>query len=117
VSTSGEIRHAIADGEAKPGERLPPARDLAAVLGVDTTTVLRCGNYAKKKPWSSDVGSASPLPARRNAAPPEGTLREHQRGTRVHPRSLVLARSPLFAGLSRPPLPARALALLFGAEW
>ena len=32
---------AIADGEAKPGERLPPARDLAAVLGVNTNTVLR----------------------------------------------------------------------------
>jgi GntR family transcriptional regulator len=26
------IRRAIADGEARPGERLPPARDLAAVL-------------------------------------------------------------------------------------
>jgi GntR family transcriptional regulator len=35
------IRRAIADGEAKPGERLPPARDLAAVLGVNTNTVLR----------------------------------------------------------------------------
>jgi GntR family transcriptional regulator len=29
------------DGEAKPGERLPPARDLAAVLGVNRNTVLR----------------------------------------------------------------------------
>jgi GntR family transcriptional regulator len=38
---AGEIRHAIADGEAKSGERLPPAKDLAAVLGVDTNTVLR----------------------------------------------------------------------------
>jgi GntR family transcriptional regulator len=36
-----EIRRAIADGEAKPGERLPPAKDLAAVLGVNTNTVLR----------------------------------------------------------------------------
>src|ERR1700677_470972 len=36
-----EIRRAIADGEAKPGERLPPARDLAAVLDVNTNTVLR----------------------------------------------------------------------------
>jgi GntR family transcriptional regulator len=36
-----EIRHAIAEGEAKPGERLPPAKDLAAVLGVNTNTVLR----------------------------------------------------------------------------
>jgi GntR family transcriptional regulator len=38
---AGEIRRAIADGEATPGERLPPARDLAAVLGVNTNTVLR----------------------------------------------------------------------------
>ena len=29
---AGEIRRAIADGEAKPGERLPPAKDLAAEL-------------------------------------------------------------------------------------
>src|SRR6478735_7757375 len=35
------IRRAIADGEAGPGERLPPARDLAAVIGVNTNTVLR----------------------------------------------------------------------------
>jgi GntR family transcriptional regulator len=35
------IRRAISDGEAEPGERLPPARDLAAVLGVNSNTVLR----------------------------------------------------------------------------
>ena len=35
------IRRAIADGEASPGERLPPARDLAAELGVNSNTVLR----------------------------------------------------------------------------
>jgi|SRR5690349_23702341 DNA-binding GntR family transcriptional regulator len=38
---AGEIRRAISDGEARPGERLPPAKDLAAVLGVNTNTVLR----------------------------------------------------------------------------
>jgi GntR family transcriptional regulator len=38
---AAKLRRAIADGEAKPGERLPPARDLAAVLGVNTNTVLR----------------------------------------------------------------------------
>src|SRR3954453_21869953 len=38
---AAEIRRAIAEGEARPGERLPPAKDLAAVLGVNTNTVLR----------------------------------------------------------------------------
>jgi GntR family transcriptional regulator len=38
---AGAIRRAIADGEATAGERLPPARDLAAVLGVNTNTALR----------------------------------------------------------------------------
>ena len=38
---AAEIRRAIADGEAKPGEHLSPAKDLAAVLGVNTNTVLR----------------------------------------------------------------------------
>jgi len=35
------IRRAIADGEARPCERLPPARDLAEVLGVNANTVFR----------------------------------------------------------------------------
>lgn len=38
---AGQIRRAIAEGEAKAGERLPPAKDLAAVMGVNTNTVLR----------------------------------------------------------------------------
>jgi DNA-binding transcriptional regulator YhcF (GntR family) len=41
MQVAAEIRRAIAEGEAKPGERLPPARDLAAVLEVNTNTVLR----------------------------------------------------------------------------
>ncbi|MHB1998941.1 MAG: GntR family transcriptional regulator [Solirubrobacteraceae bacterium] len=38
---AAQIRRAIAEGEAKPGERLPPARDIAAVVGVNSNTVLR----------------------------------------------------------------------------
>jgi GntR family transcriptional regulator len=38
---AGEIRRAIAEGEAVPGERLPLAKDMAAVLGVNKNTVLR----------------------------------------------------------------------------
>jgi GntR family transcriptional regulator len=41
AQAAAEIRRAITDGEAKAGERLPPAKDLAAVLGVNTNTVLR----------------------------------------------------------------------------
>jgi DNA-binding transcriptional regulator YhcF (GntR family) len=41
MQVAAAIRRAIADGEAKPGERLPPAKDLASVLGVNTNTVLR----------------------------------------------------------------------------
>lgn len=38
---AAEIRRSITEGDAKPGDRLPPARHLAAVMGVNTNTVLR----------------------------------------------------------------------------
>jgi GntR family transcriptional regulator len=38
---AAEIRRAIAEGEAAPGERLPLAKDIAAVLRVNKNTVLR----------------------------------------------------------------------------
>jgi GntR family transcriptional regulator len=38
---AAEIRRAIAEGEAVPGERLPLAKDMAAILGVNKNTVLR----------------------------------------------------------------------------
>ena len=38
---AAEIRRAIAEGEAVPGERLPLVQDIAAVLGVNKNTVLR----------------------------------------------------------------------------
>jgi GntR family transcriptional regulator len=38
---AAEIRGDIVRGEVRPGQRLPPARDMAAVLGVHPNTVLR----------------------------------------------------------------------------
>ena len=38
---AAEIRRAIADGEAGHGDRLPLAKDMAAILGVNKNTVLR----------------------------------------------------------------------------
>lgn len=38
---AGQLRRAIADGSLEAGQRLPPARDLAAALGINTNTVLR----------------------------------------------------------------------------
>jgi GntR family transcriptional regulator len=38
---AAQIREAIANGEARPGDRIPSARHLAAVTGVNTNTVLR----------------------------------------------------------------------------
>jgi GntR family transcriptional regulator len=38
---AAEIRRAIAEGEAGPGERLPLVKDIAAILEVNKNTVLR----------------------------------------------------------------------------
>ena len=58
---AAEIRRAIADGEAGPGERLPPARDLAAVLGVNS--IRSSGHFVSSETracWSFGAGEGSP---------------------------------------------------------
>ncbi len=46
---AAEIRRAIAQGEAGPGERLPLAKDIAAVLGVNKNTVLRAMHILREE--------------------------------------------------------------------
>jgi GntR family transcriptional regulator len=46
---SAEIRRAIADGEAGPGERLPLVKDIAAVLGVNKNTVIRAMHILREE--------------------------------------------------------------------
>jgi DNA-binding transcriptional regulator YhcF (GntR family) len=46
---AAEIRRAIAAGEAAPGDRLPPAKDFAAVLGVNSNTVLRAFHQLREE--------------------------------------------------------------------
>jgi DNA-binding GntR family transcriptional regulator len=41
LRVAADLRRSIAEGEAKPGQRLPPARDLAAVAGVNQNTMFR----------------------------------------------------------------------------
>ena len=41
LQVAADLRREIGDGEIKPGERLPPARDLAAVTGVNQNTMFR----------------------------------------------------------------------------
>src|SRR5580692_4650906 len=49
LQVAAEIRGAIADGEAAPGDRLPPAKDFAKELGVNTNTVLRAFHQLREE--------------------------------------------------------------------
>ena len=79
---AAEIRRAIADGEAKPGERLPPARDLAAVLDVNTNTVLRSLRLLRDEGLLEfRRGRACPL--RSSAGLPHGRVDQDHRERRL----------------------------------
>lgn len=67
---AAEIRRAIAEGEAGPGERLPLAKDMAAVLGVNKNTVLRALHILRDEGLLEfTLVEASPCRERRRRAP------------------------------------------------
>lgn len=41
LKVAAELRRDIADGQVEPGHRLPPARDMATVAGVNQNTMFR----------------------------------------------------------------------------
>ncbi|CAN7674430.1 PLP-dependent aminotransferase family protein [Pseudoduganella sp. LjRoot289] len=49
LQIAGFIERALSDGRLQPGDRLPPQRRLAALLGVDLTTVTRAYDEAKRR--------------------------------------------------------------------
>ena len=54
---AAEIRRAIAEGEAGPGERLPLVKDIAAILGVNKNTVLRAMHIVEMKDFPSSLAA------------------------------------------------------------
>ncbi len=57
---AAELRRDISEGHATPGQRLPPARDIAAALGVHPNTVFRALRvFRDQASSSSDVAGAS----------------------------------------------------------
>ena len=99
---AGEIRRAIADGEAKPGERLPPAKDLAAILGVNTNTVLRALRQLRDEgllEFAAAAASRSPAPPNRalsSNAPKSSSTSRASRATDETNSSRSSKRSPSF---------------------
>ena len=81
-----QVRAAIGDGSLPPGERLPPARELAEDIGVNVHTVLRAygslrdAGLIELRPRRGAVVSAASPPRQQLAAMARGLIeqaREH----------------------------------------
>jgi DNA-binding transcriptional regulator YhcF (GntR family) len=81
-----QVRSAIGDGSLRPGERLPPARDLAEDIGVNVHTVLRAygslrdAGLIELRPRRGAVVSVASPPRQQLAAMARGFIaqaREH----------------------------------------
>jgi DNA-binding transcriptional MocR family regulator len=58
------LQAAVADGSLKPGDRLPPQRQLAAQLDVDLTTVTRAYDEARRRHLLEGAAPEAPMSRR-----------------------------------------------------
>ena len=83
---------AVAEGRLRPGDRLPPQRELAARLGVDLTTVTKAYDTARHRGLIEARGRAGSfvLPARSAVLPPPEPV---DTGMNTPPELPMLARA------------------------
>ncbi|RED17430.1 PLP-dependent aminotransferase family protein [Parasphingopyxis lamellibrachiae] len=90
LSISGALAHDIESGRLRPGDRLPPQRDLAETLGVDLGTVTRAYSEARRLGLIDAAG-------RRGSFVRDGT----------NPKILAEI-APFDTGMNLPPIPANS---------
>lgn len=71
LQIAGALEAAVADGALRPGDRLPPQRALAEVLGVDLTTITRAYDEARRRRLLDAVTGRGSFVASRGAHPDE----------------------------------------------
>ena len=93
---AAQVRGGIVHGDLRPGERLPPARDLAAALDVNIHTVLRA--YARlREEELIDVRRGRGAVVRADADPPRLRVRELARQFADEARRLGMAEDEMMA--------------------
>jgi GntR family transcriptional regulator / MocR family aminotransferase len=82
-----QLRRAIVDGQLRPGDRLPPSRELARGLGVSrTTATVAYDRLAGEGFVTSRVGAGTFVSE--HVVPPRGEAKRHQADGALKPRQI-----------------------------